>query len=863
MLVERHGDMVAREEVRQRLWAENTFVEFDNSLGVAIRKVRDALNDDAEAPRYIETVPRKGYRFLAPVTIVGAEPVAGLPESALEPSDRTRVPQDSSNDQPANTYGRLRYFLGAAFLLLVVGGAVYVVRSLRRAPATTQELTSSLPTHIRRSVAVIGFRNIPGHPEDNWLSPAFAEMLNTELAADGTLRMVSGEDVARAKRELPLSDEDSLAKGTLQRLRTDPGADVVVLGSYTPLPGKAEKRIRLDIRLQDTARGETIAETAFVGSEDDLFELAGQAGASLRQSLGAAPASTEAYAQARAALPKSPIAVRFYTEGQARLWAFEYMRARDLFIQAIAAEPDFPLSHAALSETWNHLGFIQKSRDEIERARSLSDHLTAEERLLIDGEYYTSWQQRNQAIEAYKKLFTQFPDNLDYGLRLGDQQRWDNPNDAVQTLASLRRLPAPEGADPRIDILESRVWINRDLGKAQSAARRAVEKGTASGSSLLVARANGILCQMIDDGASVAQAVQVCERAREGYATAGDRDNEARVANDFAGLYYQQGDLKRSEAMFREAIKVFREVGDVEGITSASSNLGEIFMARGNLVDAGRALSDALPGSRDLGDKDGVALTLNDLGEVARLGGDLGTALSTYGQAKTTAQEIDDKRALAYIQNGIGEVLLDRGDLEGARAAHQESLSLRKQIGEKQAVAESELALAQLSIEDHHAADAETVIRKCKEQFQQNQQADDELSARVALINAFLAERKNSEAAKEAADAGELARKSLNELIRLQFDLASARVELASGHLEASRTQLQKILQRARVHHLLESEFETRLTIAGLKRTSGKEASARADLLTLEHATRAKGFVLLANKALAMRTAGEKTVSAN
>src|ERR1039457_5578377 len=73
MLVERPGEIVTREEVRQRLWPENTFVEFDNSLGVAIRKVQDALNDDADTPRYVETLPRRGYRFLAPVTVL--EPV--------------------------------------------------------------------------------------------------------------------------------------------------------------------------------------------------------------------------------------------------------------------------------------------------------------------------------------------------------------------------------------------------------------------------------------------------------------------------------------------------------------------------------------------------------------------------------------------------------------------------------------------------------------------------------------------------------------------------------------------------------------------------------------------------------------------
>ena len=69
LLVERPGEIVTREEVRQRLWPQDTFVEFDNSLGVAVRKLREALRDDAEAPRFVETIPRRGYRFVAPVTV--------------------------------------------------------------------------------------------------------------------------------------------------------------------------------------------------------------------------------------------------------------------------------------------------------------------------------------------------------------------------------------------------------------------------------------------------------------------------------------------------------------------------------------------------------------------------------------------------------------------------------------------------------------------------------------------------------------------------------------------------------------------------------------------------------------------------
>src|SRR5271170_4461140 len=92
MLVERPGEIVTREEVRQRLWPENTFVEFDNSLGVAIRKVRESLNDNAEAPIYVATIPRRGYRFVAPVLIEGT-----AKEPALEPE---RLPESEWPTQP-------------------------------------------------------------------------------------------------------------------------------------------------------------------------------------------------------------------------------------------------------------------------------------------------------------------------------------------------------------------------------------------------------------------------------------------------------------------------------------------------------------------------------------------------------------------------------------------------------------------------------------------------------------------------------------------------------------------------------------------------------------------------------------------
>ncbi len=666
LLVEHPGEIVTREEVRRRLWPEDTFVEFDNSLGVAVRKLREALRDDADSPRFVETVPRKGYRFLAPVKVQdrdaadSPDPAPSVGKENLPPAEKT-LPGPVA---PAPAHGS-RYWLVAAMVALLVGVAIYVLRPIpHRASSTASAGNSKMQPRIRRSVAVLGFRNLPGRPEEAWLSAAFSEMLSTELAAGGGLRLVSGEDVARAKRELPLADEDTLAKATLARLRENPGADVVVVGSYTALPDKGENRIRLDIRAQDTAAGETIAEEAFTGTEQQLFELASQAGIRLRQSLGVSTTPAEDPSSIRASLPSNQEAFRLYTEGRARLWAFDFIGARDLLIKAVAADPNHPLSHSALSEAWWHLGYQAKARTEAQRALALSEHLPREERLLVEGEYERTIADWPKTVEAYQSLFNLFPDNLDYGLLLASAQIRVRPADALQTLATLRRLPFPAGEDARIDMMEASAWVSQDLTKAQAAAKRAIAKGRAQGSHALVARTYGILCQQGPGiGAALTESISNCENAYQSAIAAGDVDGEATMATDLAGLRYQQGDLVQAESMWREAIKQFRQVGDTQGVAAALNNLGAALLTEGDLNGAKKLLEESIPSYQAIEDKEGVAFALNDLGDLSRQKGNLNVAETTYQQAKATAQEIDSKTAVGYVLTGLGDVLTDRGDL--------------------------------------------------------------------------------------------------------------------------------------------------------------------------------------------------------
>ena len=380
---------------------------------------------------------------------------------------------------------------------------------------------------------MLGFRNLPGRHEDDWLSPVFSEMLDTELGTRGDLRMVSAEDVARVKHDLPPTGEDTLAKGTLERLRQNPGADVVVLGSYTPLPGKEETRIRLDLRVQDTADGETIAEEAITGDRNDLFDLAAQAGARLRHRLGLTANSLGDANQARVALPSDERSARLYVAGRAKLWAFDFLGARDLLLKAVAADSEFPLAHSALSEAWWHLGYQTKARAEAQRARELSQDLPEEDRFLIEGQYWRAMGDSAKTVQAYRTLFQLFPDSLDYGLLLANAEIGFQPVAALQTLATLRRLPAPAGMDARIDMMEASAWIGQDLVKARAAAKSAIEKGRAQGRPVLVARTYGFLCeQSVGLGVSMDEAVGDCELARKSAEAAGDRNAEAMMSTD-------------------------------------------------------------------------------------------------------------------------------------------------------------------------------------------------------------------------------------------------------------------------------------------------------------------------------------------
>ncbi len=839
ILVDRSERVVSKDDLMKSLWPD-TFVEEAN-LSQNIFVLRKALGDSAQNPRYIATVPGRGYRFaekLREVVEEEGDPVVQAPSiPAVAPAKRPRTGQ--------------RY-LWVWVAIVLIGCGLGYRGYLRRTHATAALRPSGLPP--RRSIAVLGFRNLSGGPEKDWLSTALAEMLTTELVAGEQLRLVSGEDIARTKLELPLVDADSLSQDTLARLHKNLGSDLVVLGSYTVLGKKSEGSVRLDVRLQDTAAGETIADVAVIGTEANLFDLVSQAGSRLRTKLGVQAVSPADAVSVRAALPDTPEAARRYAEGLAKLRVFDALAARELLQDAVTLDPKFPLSHAALADAWVALGYDAKAKAEATKAVELSGKLGREERLAVEGHSRLATHDYAKAVEVYRTLFTLFPDNVDYGLNLAEAQKHaGKPVDAVGTLEALQKLPAPSGDDPRIDLQLAASVARSDHARALAADEQAINKGMASGAKLLVARARGNKCVNFLYIGKFEDAIPSCEEAQRLYASAGDLNGVGKELNDIGYARIQQGNVAESKRLWQEAAKNFHAIGNDEGVAATLANLATTIYVSGELAEAKRLFREALPRYRQVEDLDGESLLLVNLAELIAFQGELRASETTYQEAMTAAQRIDDKRCIGFAQAGLGDTLLAEGKLAEARKAYEQSLAIRNEIGEKQSASESRTYLAELAIEEGHAVDAEKVARNTTKEFHDEQEEDDELTAAAVLIEALLAQGKMDQAKAVVDSEAAAAARNQNRQVSLKFAIVAARAGAASGRVADAKSSLETILKDEIQKGFLGYQLETRLALAEIEVKSGHLQTGRAHLASLAAEAKAKDYNLLARKTARVR----------
>jgi tetratricopeptide (TPR) repeat protein/tRNA A-37 threonylcarbamoyl transferase component Bud32/TolB-like protein len=672
----------------------------ENALSTAVKRLREApvpprthvpgLDPRWEAAilRCLERDPAARFRGTPEIiqALTGPPPspqnTAALPQPVLAAATRPRA------EAVAKKSRRLQSVALAALILLSLGVTWYRYNEWRARQAAAVGRLALPPLEDvtpRRSVAVLGFKDLSGHPGTAWLSPALAEMLSTELAAGGGVRVVAGENVARARVELGLGASADLARDTLSRLRSMLGTDAVLLGSYVAVDTPAGRTIRLDLHLQDTGAGETTARITETGEERQLFDLVSRVGKRLRRELGVEELEGGESGEVRAALPASPEAARLYAEGLERLRLFDPVGARDRLARAVAAEPGNALCHSALATAWSALGYDGQAREEAKTAFDLAGNLPREERLLIEGRYRETTQDWDHAVQTYWKLWSLFPDSLDHGLRLAAAQTAaGRVEDALATVGALRTLPAPSRDDPRIDLAEATAaGAHADFERQRTAAAKAAAKGMAQGAPLMTAGAKLLECRALRNLGRPDAALAACEEGRKLHAAAGDRSGVAESLTHAANVLYDRGDLPGATRMYEQALGTYQEIGNRGAEAGALNNIAVVLKSQGNLEQARQLYEKVLAITREIGSRSGEAYALNNLAGVVLRRGELDEAARLLEQSLQIRREQQDRAGEAYALDNLGVALRRKGDLAAARKRHKEALAIRRQIGQK------------------------------------------------------------------------------------------------------------------------------------------------------------------------------------
>jgi DNA-binding winged helix-turn-helix (wHTH) protein/tetratricopeptide (TPR) repeat protein len=919
-LVANPGRVVTKEELMKAVWPES-FVE-ESNLAQHIKWLRKALEDKAEM---IVTIPGRGYQFAAQVEASAIEPEPMVISPEAQPGEvlvqrvreRAHIVVEESFPAPLQADAKtekkgLDNWISLRSVVLAVGIAALAVVATwmigtnywkkAHTGASPAQTAAGTPGIRRRSIAVLGFRNLSGRPEEAWLSTALSEMLSTELAAGEKLRLVSGEDVERTKLELPLAAADSFSRETLARLHRNLDSDLIVLGSYTAVGEKPSTRIRLDLRLQDTSAGETVADVAVMGGEADLFDLVSQAGARLREKLGVEDVSPLEAVSVRASMPANRDAARLYSEGLARLRVFDALEARDLLQQAIAADSRFALAHSALAEAWLRLGYDKKAQAEARQAYDMSANLSREEKLLVEARYRSAQHENEKAIDVYRALFTLFPDTLDYGFKLAAAQaRAAKAHDALATIESLRKLTPPASDDPRIDLVEADAWESlNDFKQEEQALARAVEKAKAAGSRLILAGARQTQCWVFGQHtAQIESAVEACREAADIYAGAGDQkgravslstwadaisDTDAPEAirlynralqiyrsigfehgvagalNNLATVYLDEGEPALSEKMFREALASFRLLDEKNNQAVILGNIAGDREILGDLPGARQLIEEKLQISRETGDTGTAPYVDQYLAEISDLQGDLASAKQGYEQSLGIWQRIGDQNSSVLAMWGLGDLLLQQADFSGSRKMYEKALAAMTSSGEHLSAAKTQRRIADLSLEEALSpVDQEAAVRQALDVFQKQKARDDEIQAWCVLSRALLAEGKAAAAKEVTQHARDLALKSQNVKTQWGTAIAAARAEAAqmdAAHSPsgvAARKELAAVAAKSHQLGYRLVELDARLALAEFEMKAGQTAQGRSHLTAIEAEAKAIGYNLVARKAAVAR----------
>jgi DNA-binding winged helix-turn-helix (wHTH) protein/tetratricopeptide (TPR) repeat protein len=373
ILLERPGEIVTRDEVRTRLWSADTFVEFDDALNVVANKLRAVLGDSADDPRFVETVPRRGYRFIAPVTKLqpdrsvnadqAAEPVATVPASS-------RVRELTAQPAPSAWGKRLWIFVFVVACVALSSG-VYLYR--HRAPTLTDKDT----------LVLADFTNSTG-------DPLFDETLRqgtaVQLEQSPFLSLVSDERIGQTLRLMGQPADARLTPDAAREVCERVGSAVVLDGSIASLG----TQYVVGLRARNCHTGDVLdQEQAQASQKEEVLNALSEIVTKFRRRAGESLATIQKYdTPLPEATTPSLEALKAYSAGRKVAFADSFVAALPFLTRAVEIDPQFAMAHAFLGRVYGDIGESVLSSESTERAYQLRNRVSEREKFFITVSYH-------------------------------------------------------------------------------------------------------------------------------------------------------------------------------------------------------------------------------------------------------------------------------------------------------------------------------------------------------------------------------------------------------------------------------------------------------------------------------------------
>ena len=330
-LLNRAGELVTREELRAQVWPAETFVDFDHGLHNAIARLREALGDSAGTPRYIETLPRRGYRFIGTVERVGIEePLPGGPSEPFTEAPVVAVPGAPR-----------RMVVGVPLMMVAIAAILGSVFALSHRAAGTPSV---------RSVAVLPLANFSGDPAQEYFVDGMTDELITDLAKIGSLRVISRTSVMRYKG----------TSKSLPEIARELNVDGIVEGSVT----RSGQRVRITAQLLYGPTDKHLWAETYERDLGDVLGLQSEVAQAIAQQVRA-QLTPQQQARFRAARPVNPEAYDAYLRGRYYLsnmftMAQPLNMAKNYFEEAVRKDPGFAPAYSGLAEDYIYLAIFRQ-----------------------------------------------------------------------------------------------------------------------------------------------------------------------------------------------------------------------------------------------------------------------------------------------------------------------------------------------------------------------------------------------------------------------------------------------------------------------------------------------------------------------